>query len=206
MAGLLGKKIGMTRIYDENGNVVPVTVVQAGPCYVTQIKTEENDGYVAVQLGYDQKKEKNMTKPILGHLKKNNIPAIRKLKEFYFSDGEKMKLGDTITVDIFTPGEFVKVKGLSKGRGFMGVVKRHGFRGGPKTHGQSDRLRAPGSLGQSSYPSRVYKGIKMAGHMGNEKVTISGQQVVKIDGENNLLFIKGAVPGARNNYLEIHKG
>lgn len=206
MAGLLGKKIGMTRIYDDSGNVIPVTVIQAGPCYVTQIKTEDNDGYDAIQLGFDHKKEKNMTKPLLGHLKKNNVPAIRKVKEFYFIDSKKMKLGDRVTVDIFTPGDFVKVKGLSKGRGFMGVVKRHGFRGGPVTHGQSDRLRAPGSLGQSSYPSRVFKGLKMAGHMGDQRVAISGLKIVKIDGENNLLYIKGAVPGARNNYLEIHKG
>lgn len=206
MAGLLGKKIGMTRIYDDDGNVVPVSVVEAGPCYVTQIKTEENDGYEAIQLGFGQKKEKSMTKPILGHLKKSNTPAIRKFKEFYFSDSKKMKLGDAITVDIFTPGDFVKIKGLSKGKGFTGVVKRYGFKGGPKTHGQSDRLRAPGSLGQSSYPSRVFKGIKMAGHMGNEKVAITGLQVVKVDADNNLLFIKGAIPGARNNYLEIHKG
>lgn len=206
MAGLLGKKIGMTRIFDNNGNVVPVTVVEAGPCYVTQIKTKENDGYESVQLGYNQKKEKNITKSVLGHLKKNNVPAVRKLKEFTFFEGKEVKPGDTVTVDIFAPGEFVKVKGLSKGRGFMGVVKRHGFRGGPKTHGQSDRLRAPGSLGQSSDPSRVYKGLKMGGQMGNKKVTVPELQIIKIDVDNNLLYIKGAVPGARNNYLEIHKG
>lgn len=206
MAGLLGKKIGMTRIFDDNGNVVPVTVVEAGPCYVTQIKTKENDGYDSVQLGYNQKKEKNITKPILGHLKKNNVPAVKKLKEFTSFEGKEVKLGDTVTVDIFSPGEFVKVTGLSKGRGFMGVVKRHGFRGGPKTHGQSDRLRAPGSLGQSSDPSRVYKGLKMGGQMGNKKVTVPELQIIKIDVDNNLLYIKGAVPGARNNYLEIHKG
>lgn len=206
MAGLLGKKIGMTRIFDNKGDVIPVTIVKAGPCYVTQIKTKENDGYDSVQLGYDQKKEKNMTKPVLGHLKKSNVPAVRKLKEFSSFEGKEVKLGEAVTVDIFTPGEFVKVKGLSKGRGFMGVVKRHGFSGGPKTHGQSDRLRAPGSLGQSSYPSRVFKGLKMAGQMGNKKVTVPELQIIKIDAENSLLYIRGAVPGARNSYLEIHKG
>jgi large subunit ribosomal protein L3 len=206
MAGLIGKKIGMTRIFDANGNIVSVSVVEAGPCYVTQIKTKESDGYDAVQLGYGSKKEKNLTNPVLGHLKKNNVPPVRKLKEFPSFIGKEIKLGDAVTVEIFEPGEFVKVTGLSKGRGFTGVVKRHGFRGGPKTHGQSDRLRAPGSLGQSSYPSRVFKGLKMAGHSGNTKVSVPGLKVIKVDKENNLLFIKGAVPGARNNYLEIHKG
>lgn len=206
MAGLIGKKIGMTRIFDENGNIVPVSVVEAGPCYVTQIKTKENDGYDAVQLGYGPQKEKNMTNPVLGHLKKNNVPPVRRLKEFPSLSAKEVKLGDRVTVEIFEPGEFVKVTGTSKGKGFSGVVKRHGFRGGPKTHGQSDRLRAPGSLGQSSYPSRVFKGVKMAGRSGNAKVSVLGLKVVKVDKDNNLLFIMGAVPGARNNYLEIHKG
>lgn len=206
MAGLIGKKIGMTRIFDAAGNIVSVSVVEAGPCYITQIKTKESDGYDAVQLGYGHKKEKNMTKPVLGHLKKNNVPPVRKLKEFPSFMGKEVKLGDTVTVEIFEPGEFVKVTGLSKGKGFTGVVKRHGFRGGPKTHGQSDRLRAPGSLGQSSYPSRVFRGLKMAGHSGNARVSVPGLKIIKVDKENNLLFIKGAVPGARNNYLEIHKG
>ncbi len=206
MAGLLGKKIGMTRIFDNQGDVVPVTVVEAGPCYVTQIKTQENDGYEAIQLGYGHKKEKNITNPVLGHLKKNNVPPVRKLAEFSPFIEKEVKSGDTVTVEIFEPGEIVKVKGLSKGRGFTGVVKRYGFRGGPKTHGQSDRLRAPGSIGQSSDPSKVFKGQKMPGRMGNKKATIPGLQIVKVDVENNLLFIKGAVPGARNNYLEIHKG
>lgn len=206
MAGLIGKKIGMTRIFDENGNIVSVSVVEAGPCYVTQIKTKESDGYDAVQLGYGPQKEKNMTNPVLGHLKKNNVPPVRRLKEFPSFSGKEVKLGDRVTVEIFEPGEFVKVTGTSKGKGFSGVVKRHGFRGGPKTHGQSDRLRAPGSLGQSSYPSRVFKGVKMAGRSGNAKVSVVGLKVVKVDKDNNLLFITGAVPGARNNYLEIHKG
>ena len=206
MTGLIGKKIGMTRIFDEQGNIVSVSIIEAGPCYVTQIKTKEKDGYEAVQLGYGSKKEKNMTKPVLGHLKKNGVPPVRKLKEFPSSLGKEVKPGEAVTVEIFEPGEFVKVAGLSKGRGFTGVVRRHGFRGGPKTHGQSDRLRAPGSLGQSSDPSRVFKGLKMAGHSGNTRVTVPGLKIIKVDKENNLLFISGAVPGARNNYLEIHKG
>ncbi|NOX36113.1 MAG: 50S ribosomal protein L3 [Calditrichaeota bacterium] len=205
MSGLIGKKIGMTRIFDEEGNVVPVTVIQAGPCYVTQIKTVERDGYEAIQLGFDIKKEKNTTKPLLGHFKKANVPPLRKLKEFPPFKDREVKLGDVITVDIFQPGEIVKVSGTSKGRGFAGVVKRHGFGGGPKTHGQSDRLRAPGSIGQSSFPSKVFKGMRMAGHMGNKRVSVLGLKVIKVDPEKNLLFVKGAVPGARNNYVEIYK-
>jgi len=205
MSGLLGKKVGMARIFDDMGNIVPVTVIQAGPCYIVQLKTVESDGYRAMQLGFEEKKEKNLSKPLIGHFKKSKSPALRKLKEFKYMGGKDLKVGDTLTVEMFQPGEEVQVKGLSKGRGFTGVVKRHGFRGGPKTHGQSDRLRAPGSIGQSSDPSRVYKGIKMAGRMGAKKVTVSSLQVVKVDIENNLLFIKGAVPGARNNYLEIYK-
>ncbi len=205
MSGLLGKKIGMTRIFDETGNMVPVTVIQAGPCYVTQIKTRETDGYEAVQLGFGEKKEKNVTRPILGHLKKAGVPPVRKLKEFPPFTDRELKVGDVVTVEIFKPGDTVKVSGNSKGRGFAGVVKRHGFGGGPKSHGQSDRLRAPGSLGQSSYPSRVFKGLKMAGRMGNRRVSVKGLKVVKVDVEKNLLFVKGAVPGARNNFVEIYK-
>ncbi len=205
MSGLIGKKIGMTRIFDEEGNVVPVTIIQAGPCYVTQIKTVERDGYEAVQLGFDVKKEKNTTKPLLGLFKKANVPPLRKLKEFPPFKDRELKVGDVITVDIFQPGEIVKISGTSKGRGFAGVVKRHGFGGGPKTHGQSDRLRAPGSIGQSSFPSKVFKGMRMAGHMGNKRVSVLGLRVIKVDPEKNLLFVKGAVPGARNNYVEIYK-
>lgn len=206
MSGLLGKKIGMTRIFDNEGNIVPVTIVEAGPCYVTQVKTEKTDGYEAVQIGYDQKKEKNTTKPVLGHLKKAKAPALRKLREFLPFEAKEVKVGDTISVDIFEQGEVVKIRGLSKGKGFAGVVKRHGFLGGPKTHGQSDRLRAPGSIGQSSYPSKVLKGQKMAGRMGNKQVSAPSLKIIKVDAENNLLFIKGSIPGARNNILEIHKG
>lgn len=205
MSGLLGKKIGMTRIFDEKGNVVPVTVVQAGPCFVTQVKTAENDGYNAVQLGYDPKKEKNTTKPILGHLKKANAPALRVLKEFKIAADVEIKLGDVVKADIFAAGEMVKVSGWSKGRGFTGVVKRHNFGGGRKTHGQSDRYRAPGSVGSSSYPSKVFKGTRMAGRMGNRYMTVKGLRIVKVDAENNLIFVKGAIPGARNSYVEIYK-
>ncbi len=205
MSGLLGKKIGMTSVFSEEGNLVPVTIIEAGPCYVTQIKSTEKDGYNAIQVGYGDKKEKNINKPLLGHFKKAAVKPLRFVKEFSLLTGREMKLGDEIKVDLFQPGDKVKVTGYSKGRGFTGVVKRHGFSGGPLTHGQSDRLRAPGSLGQSSYPSRVYKGIKMAGHMGNKSVSVCGLTVVKVDPEKNLLFVKGAVPGARNSYLEIHK-
>jgi large subunit ribosomal protein L3 len=205
MSGLLGKKIGMTRIFDESGNVIPVTVVKVGPCYVTQVKTLENDGYRAVQLGFDTKKEKNTPKPIVGHLKKADVPPVRFLKEFSQEEGVEFKPGDIIKADMFKPGDPVKVSGLSKGRGFAGAMKRHNFSGAQTTHGQSDRTRAPGSLGQSSYPSRVFKGMRMAGRMGNTRVSVRGLVVVKVDVENDLLFIKGAVPGARNSYVEIYK-
>ncbi len=202
---MLGKKIGMTQIFDETGNVVPVTVIQAGPCYVTQIKTRDKDGYDAIQLGFDPKKEKRTSKPLLGHFKKANLSPLRVLKEFPVFENRELKLGEKITVDIFKPGDRVRVSGKSKGLGFAGVVKRHGFGGGPTTHGQSDRLRAPGSLGQSSFPSRVFKGLRMAGREGNRRVSIRGLTVVRVDVEKNLLFVKGAVPGARNSYVEIYK-
>lgn len=205
MSGLLGKKIGMTRIFDDEGNMVPVTVVQAGPCYVIQVKTLERDGYEAMQIGFDPKKEKRTNKPLKGHFAKANVPPLRRLKEFPLPEDREVKPGDVLTVEMFSPGEKVKVSGTSKGRGFAGVVKRHGFGGGPKTHGQSDRWRAPGSIGQSSFPSRVFKGLRMAGHMGNARATVTGLTVVKVDPEKNLLFIKGAVPGARNSYVEIYK-
>lgn len=205
MSGLLGKKIGMTRIFDDLGNVVPVTVVQAGPCYVTQVKDAETDGYLAVQLGFDEKKEKNTTKPVIGHLKKAGAPVLRVMREFPMPLTDEVKAGDVLKVDMFAVGEKVKVKGRSKGRGFAGVMRRHGFGGGQQTHGQSDRLRAPGSIGQSSYPSKVFKGTRMGGRLGNEPVTVNGLTVVKVDVDNNLLFLKGAVPGARNGLVEIHK-
>lgn len=206
MIGLIGRKIGMTRVFDEEGRDIPVTVIEAGPCYVTQIKTPEKDGYIAVQLGFKEKKEKRVTKPLLGHFRKAGVPPTYVLKEFRdFNGWESLKLGDRITVEVFSPGDLVNITGRSKGRGFAGVVKRHGFRGGPRTHGQSDRLRAPGSIGASSFPSRVFKGTRMAGRMGNRRVTVRNLEVVKVYPEKNLLLVKGAVPGARNGYLEIKK-
>lgn len=196
----------MTRIFDESGNSIPVTVVEAGPCYVTQVKSVEKDGYEAIQVGYGERKEKHTTKPVLGHLKKSGLKPFRILKEMRnFQSKEPLKLGDEIKVDIFNVGDKVMVTGVSKGKGFAGVVRRYGFRGGPKTHGQSDRLRAPGSLGQSSYPSRVFKGLKMGGRMGGKKVTTKGLTIVKVDVENNLLLIKGAVPGANKGIVIIRK-
>ena len=203
MAGLLGHKIGMTQIFDDKGLSVPVTVVQAGPCYVTQIKTSKTDGYNAIQLSYQDKKEKRTNKPEKGHFAKASISAKRYSKEFDFGKDVEFKLGDEIKADIFKAGSKVQVSGISKGKGFQGGMKRHGFQGGQQTHGQSDRLRAPGSLGQSSWPSRVFKGLKMAGRMGGDRITLKSTVIVKVDSENNLLFIKGAVPGAKNSLLEI---
>jgi len=205
MSGILAQKIGMTQIFDESGLAVPVTIVQAGPCYVTQLKTEKTDGYNAVQLAFGDIKEKRVRKPLQGHFGKAGVTPKRFLAEFDFSDVQEIKTGDEIKADIFTPGMLVKVSGVSKGKGFQGTVKRHNFGGGPKTHGQSDRLRAPGSLGQSSSPSRVYKGLKMSGRMGGERKTLKSVRVVKVDAENNLLYLKGAVPGAKNTLLEIVK-
>jgi len=206
MLGIIGKKVGMTSIFDENGKNIPVTVILAGPNYVTQVRTEEVDGYDAVQLGFDDKKEKNTPKALRGHFEKAGVSPKRKVIEF--RDFEKeVKLGDEITVaDMFTEGEFVDVSGVSKGKGFQGVVKRHGFAGvGQATHGQHNRLRAPGSIGASSDPSRVFKGMRMAGHMGNEKVTVQNLKVMKVIPEKNLLIVKGSVPGHKNAYLIIKK-
>jgi len=204
MQGLIGKKVGMTSLFDEEGNNVPVTVIQAGPCVVTQIKTQEKDGYEAVQLGFDDKKEKNTPKPMRGHFEKAGTTPKRKLVEFdSFTD---VKLGDTLTVDIFRDDTWVDVRGVSKGKGFQGVVKRHGFRGvGDATHGQHNRDRAPGSLGASSYPSRVFKGMKMAGRTGGKQVAMISLRVMKIIPEENLLLVKGSVPGPKGSYLIITK-
>jgi large subunit ribosomal protein L3 len=202
MSGLLGKKIGMTRIFDESGESVAATLIEAGPCTVVQVKTVDRDGYNAVQLGFLEKKEKRVSKPLLGHFKNANVNPFRVLKEFRDFEGDA-KVGEQIRADMFLEGERVKIAGHSKGRGFAGVVKRHGFRGGPKTHGQSDRHRAPGSIGQSAYPNRVFKGIKMAGRMGNRRTTILNLKVLKVIPERNLLLIEGAVPGARNGIVEI---
>ena len=205
MSGLIGKKIGMTSIFDENGKNVPCTVIEAGPCVVTQVRTEEVDGYKAVQLGFDDKTEKSTTKAAHGHAKKAGTVAKTKVVEFQGFD-QDLNLGDTISVDHFEEGEFVDVSGISKGKGFQGVVKRHGFAGvGQATHGQHNRLRAPGSIGAASYPARVFKGMKMAGRMGGEKVKVLNLRVLKIMPEKNLLLVKGCVPGHKNSYVIIQK-
>jgi large subunit ribosomal protein L3 len=205
MSGLIGKKIRMTQIFDEHGKVIPVTVIAAGPCYVTQIRTKEGDGYEAIQLGYEEVSEKHSTKPIMGHCKKVKVKPVRFFREFEkFSDRE-VNVGDELKVDIFTVGEKITIVGTSKGRGFQGVIKRHHFGGGSITHGQSDRQRAPGSLGQSSWPSRVYKGLRMAGRMGNAQITVPTTSVLRIDTERNLIFVKGPVPGAPHSLVEIKK-
>jgi len=205
MSGLIGKKIGMTSIFDENGKNIPCTIIEAGPCVVTQVRTKEVDGYDALQLGFDDKAEKRATKAELGHFKKAGSSVKKKVIELQgFEDN--YKLGDTITVDFFAEGEFVDVSGISKGKGFQGVVRRHGFGGvGQTTHGQHNRLRAPGSVGASSYPSRVFKGMRMAGRMGAEKVTVQNLKVLKVVAEKNLLVVKGCIPGHKNAYVTIHK-
>ena len=206
MQGLIGKKVGMTSVFDENGKNVPCTVLQAGPCVVTQIKTVEKDGYFAVQLGFDEKKEKHTTKAEMGHFKKANTTPKRKLIEFNgFSEGQ-VKEGEVLTVELFRPDNWVDVRGWSKGRGFQGVVKRHGFSGvGGTTHGQSDRLRHPGSVGASSFPSRVLPGMRMAGHMGTNKVMSISMRVMKLMPESNLILVKGSVPGPKSGYVIITK-
>ncbi|MFV0247591.1 MAG: 50S ribosomal protein L3 [Tenacibaculum sp.] len=205
MPGLIGKKIGMTSLFNQNGKNIPCTVIQAGPCIVTQVKTKEIDGYNALQLGFDDKKEKRSNKALNEHFKKANAAIKRKVIEF--KDFEtQYKLGDSLTVDLFVEGEFVDVSGTSKGKGFQGVVKRHGFGGvGQATHGQHNRLRAPGSIGAASYPSRVFKGMRMAGRMGADKVKVQNLRVLKIVPEKNLIVVKGAVPGHKNSYITIEK-
>ena len=197
----------MTSIYDASGKCVPCTVIEAGPCVVTQVKTVEKDGYSAIQLGYDEKKEKNTTKPLKGHFAKAGTTPKKILHEFTrFEEGHKKNFGEVLDVTVFEEGEFVDVSGTSKGKGFQGVVKRHGFGGvGDATHGQHNRLRAPGSMGASSYPSRVFKGMRMAGQMGNAKVKVINIQILKIVKEKNLLVVKGSVPGANGSYLIIER-
>jgi large subunit ribosomal protein L3 len=206
MPGILGKKIGMTSIFNAEGDLVPVTVIQAGPCKVVAIRDEKKDGYSAVAIGFGTKKEKNVTKPVLGQFKKNNLPVFRTVKEFKGFDSCAIKVGDEIKVDMFNEGEIIKVRGTSKGKGFQGVMKRHNFGGvGGTTHGQSDRLRAPGSIGSSSYPSRVFKGQRMAGRQGSDNVTIRNLRVIKVLPEDNLIMVKGAVPGSINSTVELIK-
>ena len=203
MSGLIGKKIGMTSIFDENGKNIPCTVIEVGPCVVTQVRTKEADGYEALQLGFDDVKKAN--KAAAGHAKKAGTVAKRKVVEFQGFEGE-FKLGDAITVDHFVEGEFVDVSGTSKGKGFQGVVKRHGFAGvGQATHGQHNRLRAPGSIGAASYPARVFKGMRMAGRMGGDKIKVQNLKVLKVVAEKNLLVVKGCVPGHKNAYVTIQK-
>jgi len=202
LKGLIGKKIGMTQIFDENGAALPVTLIEAGPCYVTQIRLPEKEGYAAVQLGFSEAKPKRLTSGQLGHLKKNELPPLRFLREFRIK-GSEYKIGDKVTVDVFGLGEHVDVIGTSKGKGFAGVVKRYHFAGGPKTHGASDRLRAPGSNGSTTTPGRVYKGSRRPGHMGHERVTSQGLKVVLVDMERNLLGVTGAVPGPKGGLVII---
>ncbi len=205
MPGLLGKKIGMTSVFSADGKNIPCTVIEVGPCVVTQVKTVEKDGYAAVQLGFQDAKEKNVAKPQLGHFKKAGVTPKRHLAEFKNFD-EEYKLGDVITVDLFSDAPYVDVIGTSKGHGFQGVVKRHGFGGvGEATHGQDDRQRAPGSIGACSYPSKVFKGMRMAGQMGCDRVTTHNLQVIKVIPEHNLLLIKGSVPGYKGSIVLIEK-
>ena len=204
MAGLIGKKIGMTSMFSEEGKNIPCTIIEAGPCTVTQIKTEESDGYSALQIAFDNQKDSRLSKALLGHLKKAGAPASKKNAEISFNSD--LSMGDTLNVDLFAEGDFVTVVGNSKGKGFQGVVKRHGFAGvGDATHGQHNRLRAPGSIGAASYPARVFKGMRMAGQMGNARVKVENLQVMRVMSEKNIMIVKGAVPGAKNSYIIIEK-
>lgn len=217
MKGILGRKVGMTQIFDDNGNVIPVTVIQAGPCYITQIKTIATDGYNAVQMGFEEVKPKRLKRPQAGHLGQlkvdrkhpkrrqfpQAVPPVRQLREFRTSESADYELGAEVRVDLFTIGDRVDIVANCKGRGFAGVIKRHGFGGGPITHGQSDRQRSPGSIGSTSTPGRVYKGMRMAGRMGNQQVTSQNVQIVRVDLENNLLAVKGSVPGPKGGFVVI---
>jgi len=201
--GILGKKVGMTQVIQEDGEVVPVTVVEAGPCFVTQVRTPEQDGYSAVQLGFGVTKAKHLTKGQMGHLRKANLPELRYLRELRTREDEEYELGQKIMVDIFEPGERVDVVGKSKGRGFAGVMKRHNFAGGPRTHGQSDRQRSPGSIGACATPGKVWKGQKMPGRMGGKRTTVQNLEVVLVDAERNLLAVKGTVPGPNGGLILV---
>jgi large subunit ribosomal protein L3 len=207
MSGIIGKKIGMTSMFDANGKNVACTVIEAGPCVVTQVRTMENDGYEAIQLAYEDKKEKHSTKAEIGHFKKAGVTPKRVVVEFTrFEAGHQKTFGDVLGVDIFEEGEFIDVIGTTKGKGFQGVVRRHGFSGvGGATHGQHNRLRAPGSVGASSYPSKVFKGMRMAGQMGGDRVKMINLQIMKIVPEKNLLVIKGSIPGANNSYVIVER-
>lgn len=206
VSGILGKKLGMTSLFSESGEAVPCTIIEAGPCYVTQVKTRDKDGYDAVQLGYDEKPERLVSKPMKGQFARAKTKALRLIREFRDVNGIPLEVGAEVRVDVFTQGDVVDVRAKSKGRGFQGVVKRHHFGGvGMTTHGQSDRVRAPGSIGASSYPSRVFKGMRMAGRMGSDNVTVRNLQILRVIPESNILIIKGSIPGAINGYVEIVK-
>lgn len=202
--GIVGRKVGMTRVFEEGRGMAAVTVIQAGPCYVTQVKSADTDGYEAVQIGFEESRKLN--RPERGHLQKKGLPSLNHLTEIRTDQAPEVKVGDKIDVGIFQPGDRVTITGTSKGRGFTGVVKRHGFHGGPKTHGQSDRHRAPGSIGSSTTPGRVLKGTRMAGHSGDARVTVKNLRVVRTDPERNLLIVEGAVPGAAKGLVVIRGG
>ncbi len=204
MTGIIGKKLGMTRIFDESGAAVTVTVIEAGPCLVTRVRTKDRDGYEAVQLGFGKGRIKSLTKPVLGQFAKAKIPPQARLREFRMTEPSQLEVGQEIRVDIFKPGEHVDVTGVSKGRGFQGVVKRHGFHGGDEAHGCMSH-RVPGSLGQSAAPSRVYKGRKLPGRMGGERVTVRRVRVIQVDMDQNVLLVRGAVPGAENGLVIVRK-
>jgi large subunit ribosomal protein L3 len=204
MKGIIGKKVGMTQVFDENGNVIPVTVIQAGPCYVTQVRTADRDGYIAIQLGFGETKPQRLTKGQLGHLQRNNLPALRHLREFRIKNGEvDVAEGQQVRADVFAKGERVDVIGKSKGKGFQGGIKRYHFNRQPKTHGASDRTRAPGSAGSNTFPGRTWKGKRFPGHMGSVRVTTENLEVVVVDPERNLLAVKGSVPGANGGIVMI---
>ncbi len=203
MKQFLGKKIGMTRIFAEDGTVVPITVIQAGPCKVTQVKTKEKDGYRAAQVAFGEKRKSLINKPLAGHLKKSGLDATRWLAELKLEDNDNFEVGQTLDVSVLHPGDLIKVTGTSKGLGFQGAVRRHHFAGGPKTHGQSDRHRAPGSVGASSFPSRTFRGQRMAGRMGGETVTVKNLKIVEVDLDHNAFLVKGAVPGKPNGLVKI---
>jgi len=204
MKGIIGKKVGMTQVFDEQGNAIPVTVIQAGPCYVTQVRNGERDGYVAIQLGFGEAKPQRLTQGQLGHLRRNNLPALRHLREFRVRNGEvDVEEGQQITVDVFEKGERVDVIGTSKGRGFAGTIKRHHFKRQPKTHGASDRVRAPGSVGSATTPGRTLPGQRMAGHMGNDRVTAQNVEVIVVDAERHLIAVRGSIPGAKGGVVMV---
>ena len=205
MIGLIGKKIGMTQIFDENGRVIPVTLVKAGPCTVVQRKQVSKDGYSSVQIGFEECVEKRVKKPLQGHFKKNNVSCFRHLKEFLVSEEDELKSGDKIDLDIFQLNDKIKITGISKGKGFQGVMKRHGFKGFIASHGVHESFRGGGSVGQCAQPSRIFKGVKMPGHMGSDQVTVKSVKVIRIDKDSNLIMVKGPVPGGRNSVVYLYK-